>query len=79
MAILRLLLWDCDERSYSFYIQSSINGRDWEDVVDKTKDACQSWQVVQFTPRAVVYFKIVGVFNTANEVSYELLTAIQLI
>uniref|UniRef100_A0A6A7FRB5 BTB/POZ domain-containing protein 9-like isoform X2 n=2 Tax=Hirondellea gigas TaxID=1518452 RepID=A0A6A7FRB5_9CRUS len=68
LASLRLLLWDCDDRSYSYGIQSSVNGRDWETVVDKTRDSCQSWQVVQFSPRPVVYFKIVGVFNTANEV-----------
>ncbi|KAF2359514.1 BTB/POZ domain [Trinorchestia longiramus] len=65
---LRLLLWDCDERSYSYYIDSSVNGRDWEVVIDKTRECCRSWQIIQFTPRPVVYFKIVGVFNTANEV-----------
>ncbi|XP_018016294.1 BTB/POZ domain-containing protein 9-like isoform X4 [Hyalella azteca] len=65
---LRLLLWDCDERSYSYYIHSSVNGRDWEVVTDKTRECCRSWQIIQFTPRPVVYFKIVGVFNTANEV-----------
>lgn len=65
---LRLLLWDCDERSYSYYIHSSVNGRDWEVVIDKTRESCRSWQIIKFSPRPVVYFKIVGVFNTANEV-----------
>merc|ERR1712106_1294170 len=26
------------------------------------------WQTMTFTPRPIVYFKIVGTFNTANEV-----------
>lgn len=42
--------------------------RDWELIVDKTREACRSWQTLTFPPRAVVYFKIVGTFNTANEV-----------
>lgn len=65
---LRLLLWDCDERCYSYYIHSSVNGRDWDVVIDKTKEKCSSWQIIKFSPRPVVYFKIVGVYNTANEV-----------
>ena len=65
----RLLLWDCDDRSYSYYIEASINNRDWELIVDKTREACQSWQTLTFPERAVVYFKIVGTFNTANEVT----------
>lgn len=64
----KLLLWDCDERTYSFYIEASNNGRDWEVIVDKTREACRSWQTMTFMPRPIVYFKIVGTFNTANEV-----------
>lgn len=64
----RLLLWDCDDRSYSYYIEASVNNRDWELIVDKTREACRSWQTLTFPARAVVYFKIVGTFNTANEV-----------
>ncbi|XP_027226224.2 BTB/POZ domain-containing protein 9 [Penaeus vannamei] len=64
----KLLLWDCDDRSYSYYIEASVNMRDWELIVDKTREACRSWQTLTFPPRAVVYFKIVGTFNTANEV-----------
>ncbi|XP_063889142.1 BTB/POZ domain-containing protein 9-like isoform X1 [Scylla paramamosain] len=64
----KLLLWDCDDRSYSYYIEASVNNRDWELIVDKTREACRSWQTLTFAPRAIVYFKIVGTFNTANEV-----------
>nr|XP_053640751.1 BTB/POZ domain-containing protein 9-like isoform X1 [Cherax quadricarinatus] len=64
----KLLLWDCDDRSYSYYIEASVNNRDWELIVDKTREACRSWQTLTFPSRAIVYFKIVGTFNTANEV-----------
>ncbi|XP_019877429.1 BTB/POZ domain-containing protein 9 isoform X2 [Aethina tumida] len=65
---LRLLLWDCDDRSYSYYIESSVNVWDWEMVVDYTRESCKSWQVIHFAPRPVVFIRIVGTNNTANEV-----------
>ncbi|VEN50262.1 unnamed protein product, partial [Callosobruchus maculatus] len=65
---LRLLLWDCDDRSYSYYIESSTNVWEWEMVVDKTREDCKSWQVIRFPPRPVVFIRIVGTHNTANEV-----------
>ncbi|XP_042206116.1 BTB/POZ domain-containing protein 9-like isoform X2 [Homarus americanus] len=68
LSTCKLLLWDCDDRSYSYYIEASVNNRDWELIVDKTRESCRSWQTLTFPPRAIVYFKIVGTFNTANEV-----------
>lgn len=65
---LRLLLWDCDSRTYSFYIETSINQKDWEMAVDKRDEQLRSWQQFTFPPRPVVFFKIVGTYNTANEV-----------
>ncbi|XP_012538493.1 BTB/POZ domain-containing protein 9 [Monomorium pharaonis] len=66
---MRLLLWDCDNRSYSYYIEVSGNAWNWVVVADKTKEACRSWQTIHFhPPRPVVFIKIVGTHNTANEV-----------
>ena len=65
---MRLLLWDCDERSYSYYIEVSCNQRDWEVVCDRSRENCKSWQTINFPMRPVVYIKIVGTHNTANEV-----------
>ncbi|KAL0127246.1 hypothetical protein PUN28_005505 [Cardiocondyla obscurior] len=66
---MRLLLWDCDNRSYSYYIEVSGNAWNWVLVADKTKEACRSWQTIHFSPpRPVVFIKIVGTHNTANEV-----------
>ena len=70
MILFRLLLWDCDDRSYCYYIQVSPNGKNWELVVDKTRESCRSWQTLRFSPRPVVFIKIVGTHNTANEVSF---------
>lgn len=65
---MRLLLWDCDDRSYSYYIEVSIDQKNWHMVVDKRNEPCKSWQNITFEKRAVAFVKIVGTSNTANEV-----------
>ncbi|XP_050956384.1 BTB/POZ domain-containing protein 9 [Labeo rohita] len=65
---LRLLLWDCDERSYSYYIEVSTNQQHWTKVVDRTKVSCRSWQTLTFEKHAASFVRIVGTHNTANEV-----------
>ncbi|KAL4624278.1 BTB/POZ domain-containing protein 9 [Arapaima gigas] len=65
---LRLLLWDCDERSYSYYIELSTNQQQWTRVVDRTKVACRSWQTLTFERQPASFIRIVGTHNTANEV-----------
>lgn len=67
---VRLLLWDCDERTYCFYIETSTNQKQWEMVVDRRTVNLRSWQTLTFRPRPVVFIKIVGTYNTANEVRY---------
>ncbi|XP_065343465.1 BTB/POZ domain-containing protein 9 [Cloeon dipterum] len=65
---MRLLLWDCDLRAYSYYVEISVNNTDWVMVADKTSEQCRSWQILRFKKQPVVFIKIVGVHNTANEV-----------
>ena len=64
----RLLLWDCDDRSYSYYVEVSNNKTDWELVWDRSKQPCKSWQHITFPRRPLVMIRIVGTHNTANEV-----------
>ncbi|CAF3726959.1 unnamed protein product [Adineta steineri] len=65
---MRLLLWDCDNRSYSYYIETSYDNVTWTKVVDKRTSACRSWQILTFAPRIVTFVRICGTHNTANEV-----------
>ncbi|XP_069055286.1 BTB/POZ domain-containing protein 9 isoform X2 [Lepisosteus oculatus] len=65
---MRLLLWDCDDRSYSYYIEVSTNQQLWTKVVDRTKVACRSWQTLTFDKHPASFVRIVGTHNTANEV-----------
>ncbi|CAI4222586.1 unnamed protein product [Auanema sp. JU1783] len=65
---MRMLLWDCDDRYYSYYIEVSTNRENWIRIADRTKLQCRSWQMIEFDPQIVVFIKIVGVYNSANEV-----------
>lgn len=38
-------------RSYSYYIEVSMDELDWVRVVDHSKYLCRSWQNLYFTPR----------------------------
>ncbi|KAM9156437.1 BTB/POZ domain-containing protein 9 isoform 1-T1 [Pangshura tecta] len=65
---IRLLLWDCDDRSYSYYIEVSTNQQQWSMVADRTKVSCKSWQAITFDRQPASFIRIVGTHNTANEV-----------
>ncbi|XP_019853257.1 PREDICTED: BTB/POZ domain-containing protein 9-like isoform X2 [Amphimedon queenslandica] len=68
ISTMRLLLWDCDDRSYSYYIEVSTDQKSWTKVIDRSQESCRSWQHIQFDPLPVTFVKIVGTHNTANEV-----------
>ncbi|RZF39905.1 hypothetical protein LSTR_LSTR010533 [Laodelphax striatellus] len=55
---IRLLLWDCDDRSYNYYVEVSVNMTDWELVCDKTNENCKSWQTIRFERRPVVFIRV---------------------
>ncbi|CAN7988268.1 unnamed protein product [Ixodes hexagonus] len=65
---MRLLLWDCDSRQYSYYVEVSVDQQAWTMVADKRDELCRSWQLLRFPLQPVVFIRIVGTHNTANEV-----------
>uniref|UniRef100_UPI00358E8E57 BTB/POZ domain-containing protein 9 n=1 Tax=Myxine glutinosa TaxID=7769 RepID=UPI00358E8E57 len=65
---IRLLLWDCDDRSYKYYVEVSTNLQQWTRVADRTNMTCKSWQRITFVRCVVSFIRIVGTHNTANEV-----------
>ena len=44
---MRLLLWDCDDRSYAFDVYVSTDRKNWHLVVRKD-ELCRSWQYMEF-------------------------------
>ncbi|XP_015781242.1 BTB/POZ domain-containing protein 9-like [Tetranychus urticae] len=65
---MKLLLWDIDKRTYSYYIEVSVDYLNWQMVADRRDVLCKSWQLISFSKRPVVYIRITGTYNSANEV-----------
>nr|CAB3226454.1 BTB/POZ domain-containing protein 9-like [Phallusia mammillata] len=65
---IRLLLWDIDDRSYSYYIEVSNDMEEWTTIANKRKEECRAWQLLEFKKVAATFVRIVGTANTANEV-----------
>lgn len=65
---MRILLWNCDDRFYSYYVAVSTNQDSWTTIVDRTNEECRGWQELLFDPLPVVYIKLVGTHNSRNEV-----------
>ncbi|VDK53261.1 unnamed protein product [Anisakis simplex] len=65
---MRLLLWDCDDRHYSYYVEVSCDQVSWTRVADRTQNQCKAWQILRFERLPVVFIRIVGTHNSANEV-----------
>jgi BTB/POZ domain-containing protein 9 len=63
-----LRLWDRDTRSYSYYVDGSVDQTSWEMLVDNSAALCRSWQEIYFTPRVIQYIRVVGTHNTNNRV-----------
>lgn len=47
---IKLLLWDKDIRSYSYYVEISMNETDWIRIIDYSNYLCRSWQNLYFKP-----------------------------
>lgn len=66
---LRFRLWDQDDRIYKYYIETSIDKKDWEMAVDRRNQDCKSWQNVTFNERPTAFIKLTGTYNSANVVN----------
>jgi BTB/POZ domain-containing protein 9 len=45
---IKMLLWDKDLRSYSYFIEVSMNEEDWTRIIDYSEYLCRSWQNLVF-------------------------------
>lgn len=55
---IKLLLWDKDQRSYSYIIECSLDNQNWTQLVDYSSYHCRSWQRIHFSPKVVRYLII---------------------
>ncbi|MBN1488326.1 MAG: DUF4855 domain-containing protein [Phycisphaerae bacterium] len=66
VARTHVLLWDIDDRSFQYRVETSLDGEHWELAADKSRDRWRSWQVDRFTPRKARYVRLTGLHNSIN-------------
>lgn len=66
---MRLLPWDPQNRTYRFYVQTSVDNINWTMAVDKRdKDMKSSSEdVFKFSLRLILYVKIIGTECSVKE------------
>ncbi|XP_055299678.1 BTB/POZ domain-containing protein 9-like isoform X2 [Sitodiplosis mosellana] len=57
---INFLLMDKDSRSYSYYIDVSLDGIEYTRLFDHTKHYYRSWQYLYFQSRPIRFIKLVG-------------------
>lgn len=62
-----MLLWDQNWRSYSYYVEVSLDQVQWERIIDYRAYYCRSWQYLHFAPRAARFIRLTGTRNTDNQ------------
>ncbi|KAH8869238.1 BTB/POZ domain-containing protein 9 [Schistosoma japonicum] len=65
---MRFLLWDLDSRTYSYSVFVSNDRVDWKLIHDASTEQCRSWQIIKFPLQLVTFIRVVGSYNTANDV-----------
>lgn len=71
---MRFLLWNLVvDRTYSFYIETSIDNKNWDLAVDKRNEPLQSWQEFTFECRPVSFIKIVGTYSSGANTGFALI------
>lgn len=65
---MRMLLLDVDDRSYQFYIETSLDKDSWTMVADKRSEYSRSWQTLTFEPTLCSFIRIVGTYCTDTNV-----------
>ncbi|XP_055304267.1 BTB/POZ domain-containing protein 9-like [Sitodiplosis mosellana] len=66
---IKFLLMDEDSRSYSYYVDVSVDGKEYTRLFDYSEHYNRSWQDLYFNSRPVRFIKLVGTWATGLEES----------
>lgn len=61
---IHILFWDRDDRSMQYAVDTSIDGKNWQLLVDRSKGQWRSWQVIPFKTRPARYIRLRGLHNS---------------
>ncbi|NPV46965.1 MAG: DUF4855 domain-containing protein [Armatimonadetes bacterium] len=68
VARTQVMLFDLDGRYFQYRIETSVDGEEWEQAVDKSAGEWRGWQVDTFTPRPARYVRFTCLHNSANQI-----------
>ncbi|XP_031622958.1 BTB/POZ domain-containing protein 9-like, partial [Contarinia nasturtii] len=57
---MRILLFDKDTRMYSYRVDTSIDGVQYNPLIDYKENYCRSWRSLYFSPQPVQFIRLVG-------------------
>ena len=63
----RTLFFDLDGRYYTYRIDTSTDGEQWEPAVDKSEGQWSSWQLDRFPERQARFIRITGLSNSTGQ------------
>ena len=67
IARIETLLWDLDDRTFTYRIETSSDGVEWDLAVDKSDGAWSSWQVDTFSARSAKHIRFTGLSNSSGQ------------
>ncbi|XP_050435481.1 BTB/POZ domain-containing protein 9-like [Adelges cooleyi] len=76
LSSMRMLLNDGEGRACGYTIHVSVNDKDWEIIVDKSKKSARSWQLLKFDPRPIVYIRVTAVLTSKKDELFERITLV---
>ncbi len=67
-----ILFWDLSSSYYQFKIETSVNKKDWELLLDRSYGQWYSWQYINFPARPVKYIRINCSYNSDYSGNYKI-------
>jgi len=61
---IQFKLWDLDDRTYSYILESSQDGSNWTTVLDCSEMSCSSLQTIYFPVKEVKFIAVKGTRNS---------------
>lgn len=73
--LIKMMLLHKDDRTYSYYVETSLDAENWTRIVDHTAYVCRSGQFLYFESQVVKYVKVVA--STCNNCDHLEVSAIE--
>ena len=63
----RIFFYDLDNRHYTYRLETSLDGQEWDPAVDKSTGTWGGWQIDTFPEREVSFFRLTCLSNSTGQ------------